>query len=183
MPKKTAIKRSVIPVPQNLDEAAKFLSFIGREQRKIDKIQTTLNEKIETLKEKTADDVKSHEEKISQLVEGLFAFAQSHRDELTDSGKRKTVKVPTGSFAWRWTPLAISISDIELVVAELKSRRLKRFIRVKEEPDKKAMLKELQVVRKIPGISISQQEMFAVTPAELNLKIEYDIDTLKKAMS
>jgi len=177
----TRIKRPVTPVPKHLDEAAKFLSSIGHEQREIDKIKTTLNEKIEELEAEVMDNVKPHEEKISQLVEGLFAFAESSRDKLTDGGKRKTVEVPTGIFGWRVTPPAVSLTSIKVVLASLKTLKLDRFIRTKEEPDKEAMLKEPEVAKTVKGVSISQREEFVVKPVELEVEIASNVKKLKKA--
>lgn len=185
MSKKIGIKRTVTPVPQNLDEAAKFLRSIGQEQRKIDGIQSTLNEKIDALQSKLMDDVKPHEEKISQLVEGLFAFAESNRDKLTDGGKRKSVELPTGLFGWRMTPPAVSLRDVKSVLTSLKSLGLKRFIRttIKKEVNKEAMLKEPELAITVKGISISQREEFIVKPTELEVEIVSDIKKLKKTVS
>ena len=186
MSKQTRIKRLVTPVPQNLDEAAKFLRSIGQEQRKIDGIQSTLNQEIDVLQSKLMDDAKPHEEKISQLVEGLFAFAESNRDKLTDSGKHKSVELPTGLFGWRMTPPAVSLRDVESVLAILKSFGLKRFIRTipeKEEVNKEAMLKEPDIAETVKGVSISQREEFIVKPMELKVEIVSDIKKLKKTVS
>jgi len=171
MTRKTEIKRPIISVPQNLDEAAKFLSFIGQEQRKIESIQTALNEEIEELKNKTITKSKPYQEKISQLVEGLFAFAQSHRDELTDKDKRKTVDLTVGWFGWRMTPPAVSIRNIKSVLKRIKELGLKQFIRIKEEPNKEAMLREPEKAKMVKGISIKQHEEFVVKPTELKVEI------------
>ncbi len=183
MTKKIGIKRPVTPVPHSLSEAAKFLSSIGREQREIDKVKTTLNDKVEELEEKAMDGAKQHEEEISQLVEGLFAFAEGQRDILTDSGKRKTVEVSTGTFGWRMTPPSVSIRDAKSVLARLKELELKRFIRVStsEVPDKEAMLKEQEVAETVKGISIGRHEEFIVKPIELEVEIASNVNKLKKA--
>lgn len=183
MRKQVTVKWPVVSVPQSLDEAAKFLSLIGQEQRKINTIQTTLNEKIERSKIKAMADVKPHEEKISQLVEGLFAFAETHRDELTDGGKRKTVEVLTGLFGWRTTPPAVSLRNVKSILASLKSLRLRRFIRIKEEVDKEAMLREPDIAKTVKGVSFTQREEFIVKPKELEVEIASNVNKLKKAVS
>jgi len=180
---KKRIKRLVTPVPRNLEEAAEFLTKIGIEKRGIEKIQTRLNDLIEGLKADAMGDVNDHNEKISQLVEGLFAFAESRRDELTEGGKRKTVDLPTGWFGWRKTPPSVSIRNVKSVITILKELGLERFVRVKEEPDKKAMLKEPEVVKLVKGVSITQHDEFVVKPTELEIEIASDIKKLKKAVS
>ncbi len=180
---KKRIKHPVIPVPRNLEEAAEFLTKIGSEKREIEKIKTRLNDQIESLKASAMADVNDHNEKISQLVEGLFAFAESRRDELTEGGKRKTVDLPTGWFGWRKTPPSVSIRNVRSVITALKELGLERFIRIKEEPDKKAMLKEPEVLKLVKGVSITQHDEFVVKPAELEIEITSNIKKLKKAVS
>ena len=176
-------KKVVIAVPKSLDEAAQFLAQIGEGQRAADKIQLDINTKVEQLKAQAMADVKPHQEKISQLVEGLFAYAEVHRDELTDGGKRKTIEVPTGIFGWRMTPPAVSLRDVKSILKNLKSLGLKRFIRTKEEIDKEAILKEPNVATTVKGVSISQHEEFIAKPAELEVEIATQVDKLKKAAS
>ena len=174
-------KKVVIAVPKSLDEAAQFLAQIGEGQRAADKIQLDINTKVEQLKAQAMADVKPHQEKISQLVEGLFAYAEVHRNELTDGGKSKTVKLPTGWFGWRWTPPAISIRNVKAILVKFKELGLKQFIRIKEEPNKEAMLKEPEIAKTIKGISISQHEEFVVKPAELEVEIATQVDNKKAA--
>ena len=174
------LKKAVIPVPKNLTEAAQFLAKIGKEQMGINEIQLKINAQVEQLKAKAMDDVKPRQDKISQLVEGLFAYAEANRKELTDGDKRKTIKLPTGDFMWRMTPPAVSLRNVKAILANLKLLGLKRFIRVKEEVDKKAMLKELKVAKKIKGVSITQREEFVIKPAEIEIEIATPIDKLKK---
>jgi len=174
-------KKVVIAVPKSLDEAAEFLAQIGEEQRATDKIRSDINTKVEKLKAKAMADVKPYQEKISQLVEGLFAYAEAHRDELTDGGKHKTVKVPTGIFGWRMTPSAVSLRNVKSILESLKSLGLKRFIRTKEEIDKEAMLKESEVASTVKGVSVSQREEFIAKPTELEVEIATKVDKLKRA--
>ena len=177
----TMPKRAVVAVPRSLNEAAQFLAEIGQEQRATDKIQSGLNAKVDELKAKAMVDVEPHQKNISELVEGLFAFAEAHRDELTNGGKHKTVEVPTGTFGWRMTPPAVKLRDVESILKSLKSLKLKRFIRTKEEVDKEAMLKEPETAKTVKGVSIGQHEEFIAKPSELEVEIAIEVDKLKKA--
>ena len=176
-------KKVVIAVPKSLDEAAQFLAQIGEEQRATDTIRLDLNTTVDKLKTQAMADDEPHQKKISELVEGLFAYAEAHRDDLTDDGKRKEVKVPTGIFGWRMTPPAVSLRDVKSILESLKSLRLKRFIRIKEEVNKDAMLKEPDLAKTVKGVSISQREEFIAKPAELEVEIAIQVDKLKKAVS
>lgn len=177
------LKKAVIPMPGNLDEAAQFLAQIGEEQRAIDKVQSDLNTEVDELKTKAMADTKPHQDKIFQLIEGLLAYAGVRRDELTDGGRRKTVETPTGIFCWRMTPPAVSLHNVKSILESLKLLGLNRFIRIKEEIDKEAMLKEPDVAEAVEGVSISQHEEFVVKPAKLEVEITTRVDKLKKAMS
>jgi len=168
---KKRIKRLVVPVPQNLDEAAKFLSSISESQREINQIKATLNKAVEELTAQAIKVAKPHQDKKDQLVEGLFVFAMGRRDDLPEKGKRKTVKLPTGWFGWRITPPKVNISKTKTVIAALKRLKLKRFIRVTEEVNKEAMLNEPGKIKKVPGVSITQQEEFVIKPLELEIEI------------
>lgn len=177
------VKKVVVPVPKNLDEAAKFLMRIGKEQRTITKIESDLNTKVDKLKTGAVADAQPHQLEISRLVEGLFAYAEVHRDKLTDGGKRKTVEVPTGTFGWRITPPKVNLRGVKSILETLHSLELTRFIRAKEEVDKEAMLKEPKVAKGVKGVSITQHEEFIAKPSELKLEIAVNVDKLKKATS
>jgi len=183
MAKKGKIKHVVIAIPGSLEEAAEFIGRIGKVQREIDRIQTELNEKVEKLKVQAMAEVKPREESISQMTEGLFIFAESQREVLTDGGKRKTVEVPTGLFGWRLTPFSVSLHDIKKVINSIKSLGLHRFLRIKEEVDKEAMLKEPEIAKTVKGVTISQREEFVVKPAELEVEISSDVSKFKKVVA
>ena len=176
------LKKRVVAVPKSLEEAAQFLARIGEEQRAVDEIQLNLNTIVDRLKAQAIVDAEPHQESVSQLVEGLFAFAETHRDELTDGGKRKTVEVPTGTFGWRMTPSAVSLRNIEAILKNLRLLKLTRFIRVKKEVDKEAMLKEPKVAKTVKGVSINQHEDFVAKPSKLKVEIATNVKKLKKVL-
>lgn len=177
--KKKAVKRTVVAVPNSLDEAAKFLARLGQEQRKIDEINLDLNEKLKDLTVKATAKTKPHQESITKIVDGLFVFAESRREELTDGGKKKTVDLPTGTFGWRMTPPAVSLRNVKEVLARLKTMGLSQFVRTKEEVDKEAMLKEQGLATSVKGVSITQHEDFLVKPTELAAEIAFEVNKLK----
>jgi len=179
MSTRTAVKRSVVAVPNSLDEAAKFLARLGQEQREIDRINMALNEKLEGLKVKATAETKPHQESIAGIVDGLFVFAESRREELTDGGKKKTMDLPTGTLAWRVTPPSVSLRNVKEVLVRLKTMGLSQFVRTKEEVDKEAMLKEQKLAKSVKGVSITQHEDFLVKPTELAAEIAFEVSKLK----
>lgn len=186
MAKKTRIKvpvASMPKVPKDLKEAADILLEISKEKRAIEEIQSKLNETADQLKLKASRDAETHQDKIFQLMSGLFAFAEANHDKLTEEGKRKTVETMNGNFGWRTTPPAVNISNTEKAIKSLESLGLDHFIRIKKEVNKEEILKNPEKAEKIKGISITQREEFFVKPTEIRIEISKKVNDLKKAIS
>ena len=175
--KSDKLKRIAIATPQSLDEASAYVAAIAEEQRTIDKLQAEFNQKVKELQEQAVAAVKPHSTQVEALVEGVYAFAQSRQAELIGDGKKKSVDVPAGTFGWRLTPPAVSITGVEDVLERLKKMKLQKFIRTKEEIDKEAMLKDQEQALKVEGVSIGQREEFFVKPTELKVEV---VKKLKK---
>lgn len=182
MAKKAAVKRRAVAAPKDLDEAAEFIREIGAAKREIEEEERKLAEKLDKLKAEARERVKPFEEQIEERLEGLYAYAEAHRVELTEGEKKKTVVVPSGEMGWRWTPPAIVIRGWKKVLGKLKELGLDRFIRVKEGPNKEAMLAEVDVATAVRGIAVTQREEFFVKPSDVELEIASDVQKLKKAV-
>ena len=157
-------KKTAIPTPKDLSEANQFLAKIKKEQYIIDIIKSIFRKKIDKLKSEAMADIKPHQNKVSQLLKGLFIYAETHRKELTE-GNREIIEIPAGSFGWRMTP-TISFRNAKNVLNLLKLLGLDRFIRIEEKIDKEAMLKDLEAAKKLDGVYINQKEKFIVTIAK-----------------
>lgn len=182
MGKKKPVKRTTVAVPKSREGLAEFVRQIGDHRRAIDTAQIRLNNQIERLKAQAGEVSRPHEEAIGQLLEGAFVFAAGNREELTEGGKTKTVQLPTGVILWRTTPPSASIRNKEVVIASCESLGLTRFIRVRKEPDKEAMLKEPEVAKTIKGVTITQREEFVVKPSEVDVEISESTKKLQKAL-
>lgn len=94
---------------------------------------------------------------IAQLEQSLCRYAEKHRAALTNNGKKQSFATAYGVVKWRKLPASVQISgDIETIIAALKKRRLSRFLRVKTELNKQALLAEsAQLAAKpIEGLNI-----------------------------
>ena len=185
MAKKKSSKRTVVIVPKSVEELTEFIGKIGEHQRGLDKIQTKLNNQVEEIKTRAVADSLTYQETIDQLFEGIYIFAESHRDELTEKGKKKTVTLPTGDLLWRLNPPSVSFRrgwDNDKVVELCKALDLPGFIRTKEEVDKEAMLKRPEVAETIEGVKIEQKEQFVVKPSEIGIEISKDTKKLQKTI-
>lgn len=153
-------------VPQSREELEQWVAQIGELTRQIDEARADLDRTIAAATNMAAESVNPLKASQEELVCGVAAYAESHRDELTLGGKTKTVKLSTGTLHWRLTPPAVSLTKVAMVLAELKKRRLKRFIRTKEEVNKEALLEEPKVAATIKGVKITQVEEFSIKPNE-----------------
>jgi len=168
MPKKdNRLKRNTMQVPQNLGEATKFLGNIGEMKREIEEIKNGLNREVEELKNQATKKIEPLVANIQSLFEGLYAYAESRRSELTNNGKIKTVSVVSGDFGWRITPPAVSIKNVEKVLKELRAQGLSDFIRIKEEVNKEAILADPEIALEVPGVKITRQEEFFAKPSDV----------------
>lgn len=154
-----------IPVPQSREQADKALCAIGAAQRQLALIQAALDESVAEAKAKAEAQAAPLKVMIEQTTAGLQIWAEANRAALTEDGKRQTVTLPSGEIGWRRRPPSVRAGNIKLALEDLLKRGLDRFIRVKRELDKEAMLKEPELAATVPGISIgSAGEEFVVQP-------------------
>lgn len=159
-----------LPVPQSRDEAAEAVRVIGERNREIARIELDLNDQIALLKKQAEAAAEPLREQSGALTEGLKIWAEGNRDQLTGGGKVKFADLGTGKISWRFRPASVRISKAEAVIEALKSLGLQRFIRVKWEPNKEAMLADPDAARAVAGVSIgSEGEDFIVEPFEAEL--------------
>ena len=167
---KTKLKAPDFPVPQTHDSANEFIALIGEAQRERARIEADLNERIATAKAEAEAAAGPHKDTIERLSKGLQVYCEAHRAELLTSGT-KTYAFGAGEVSWRKRPPKVIARGIEKAIAVIKARGLSRFLRVKEELDKEALLKEPETAIRIPGISIgSEGEDFIIKPLATQLE-------------
>ncbi len=105
-------------------------------------------------------------EHIEVLAAAVLGFCEVHKEELTASGK--TTSFGTGEVCWRQRPWSVSFGDLEAgaVVDMLLARKLKRFVRIKKEIDKRAILAEREKIAEIIGdiARFERGENFVIKP-------------------
>ncbi len=170
MGKKKAARTVTATIKTNT-EAAVAVQRIGWLHRSIEDIERDMNDQIAVIQRAALAKALPLREELERAALDIFDFATTHRVALTADGK-KTADLGTGTLSWRMTPPAVHIRNGDKVVEALTDLGLRRFIRVKREPDKEAMLKEPEVAARVPGVSIGQDEVFAIRPTELSVEIE-----------
>ncbi|MEF2154674.1 host-nuclease inhibitor Gam family protein [Luteimonas sp. FXH3W] len=170
MSKKTRIKASAIEAPKNRDEAAEMVGRIGAAQRERQRIQAQMNDDLNVIRAKYEYDGQTQQAIIDANFAAVQIYAEANKDDLL-KGKLKTVKLSTGELSWRKRPASVSIRGVDGVLGALKSLKLDRFIRTKEEIDKSAILADRDAAVVVKGITINDDaEDFVVKPFETELE-------------
>lgn len=172
MAKPKAIKTAAVAVavPQDHDQVVHFIAEIGQRQRERVRIEAVMNDELAAIRQKWEAEALPHAERIRALSQGVHVWCEANRARLTQGGKVKHFQFASGEVKWRLPPPSVVLRGVEVVLQHLKALRLDRFIRLKEEVNKEAILLEPEQVRNIPGITIRQEEQFVVSPFETELE-------------
>lgn len=169
---RTRFKQPAAPVavPQSKDEVAEAIARIGIAQRERDRIEADMNDSLAVTKERFEAMAAPHKETIEQLRKGVQMWCEANRSELTQDGKRKFYHFATGEVKWRMRPPSVALRALENIIDACKKLQLHRFIRVKEEINKEAMLAEPDLAQTLTGVTIRQGEDFVIVPFETELE-------------
>lgn len=166
----TRLKTVAAPrVPQNREDVAGLIAGIGSDSREIRLMEVEMNAILARIKEEFEQRAEPARRRIAEAQLGVQAYCEANRVELTQNGKVKTHAFSSGEVCWRLRPPSVRITGEDAVLLALRRRGLERFIRLKEEVNREAILNEPAAVALVPGIRISQIEDFVVTPFEVEL--------------
>lgn len=171
----TRIKsKTIAAVPQSRDDCAASIRKMGDLQREFERHRAAMNDEIAAITQAHQPVLSDLTVRIEALQGGVQAWCEAHRVDLCGEGDKlgKTANFVTGEVSWRIRPPSVSIRGAETVLDTLLRMGLGRFVRVKNEPNKEAMLNEPDAVRGIAGITIvSGVEDFIVTPFEAQAEV------------
>lgn len=163
-------KTVAFPVPQSREECATLIAMIGDQRRALTVLEADMNAELEAVKARYQERAKGHTEILHRGILGVSAWCHANRDELTNGGKIKTHHFATGVVNWRLRPASVKLAGVKELVARLGRGALKRFLRVKYEVDKEALLRERDAARRIKGVTIVEGlEDFVITPSSTEL--------------
>ncbi len=160
-----------VPVPQDDSEAREAIREIGDLNRQALRLEAEMNDQIAALQQAYGEKVAPIRQLAQAKRDGLQTFAEANRNRLTGGGKVKFHRFATGEISWRNRPAKVSIRGSEDVINALKAAGLaERFVRVKEEVNKEAMLEDRATASAFKGVTIgSDGEDFIVEPFETEL--------------
>ena len=161
-----------VPVPQDDSEAREAIREIGDLNRAALRIEAEMNDKIAALQQEYGEKVAPLREQALAKQEGLKMFCEANRARLTRGGKVKFHRFATGEISWRLRPARVTIRGKDAVIEAIKEARLgKKFLRIREDVNKEAMLEDRATAAAIKGVTIgSDGEDFIVEPFETELQ-------------
>ena len=166
MSKKTRIKAATLEAPQSREETQNWIKDLGDVQRQHARAVATMNDEIAAITERHKDGINTLADRAKALQSGIQTWCEANRAELTAKGK--TANLITGEVSWRLRPPSIRIRSQEAVLEALRTLGLIRFVRVKEEVNKDAMLAEPDIAATVAGVTVVKGvEDFVITPHEV----------------
>lgn len=154
-------------VAQTQDDVAAAIRQIGEMNREVARLTADMNDEIAAITQKYQALITPKQERLLGMQTGVQVWCEANRDRLTNGGRVKTANLITGNVVWRQRPPSVAIRGAESVIETLKKLSLARFVRIKEEVNKEAMLNEPDAVRGIAGITlVSGVEDFVIEPFE-----------------
>ncbi|WP_310620910.1 host-nuclease inhibitor Gam family protein [Flexibacterium corallicola] len=161
-----------LPIPQDDSQAREAIREIGDLNREAMRIEAELNDKVAALSQEYGERIAPLQEQVRAKQDGLKVFCEANRDRLTQNNRVKFHRFATGEISWRLRPAKITVRGKESVIEAIKAAGLKkRFLRIKEEINKEAMLEDRTTAAVIKGISVgSDGEDFIVEPNETELQ-------------
>lgn len=161
-------KSITVVAPETMAEADQYLRDIGKLDIKLRDIDTDLREATAKLKQEAEDQASPLRAEVEKKWAGLQSWAQANRKRMTEGGK--TIRLPSGTVSWRIQPAKVSLTGVkDLIVLLSATRKWKKFLRVKVEVDKEAMLKDKVEAAKIKGVKIGSE----------GEAIDYEVDVTK----
>lgn len=173
MSKKTRIKSDAVEhwVPADRDEVNAAIAEIGMLQRERLRIEAEMNDELAAVKARYDAEAKAPGERLAELAKGVQLYCEANRVALTKDGKVKFHTFATGEVKWRMTPFAVSLKNVAEVLALLKAKGLRQYIRTKEDVDKEALLTDREkLAEPIKGVNFVQKEEFSIVPAESRIE-------------
>lgn len=177
MAPKPKLKTPAIQAPQTPQENAVRISNYGALQARRAALVAEMSERQRGIGEEYQADISLIDAALREEHLAIQMFCEAHRGELAEENGVKYIEFTTGRVEWRKQPDIIAAptkpDTQDTVFSLLEQRGLHRFIRVKREINKEAMLAEkgnlAGLIAGIPGLSLrTGSEAFTIKPLETN---------------
>lgn len=166
-----------LTIPRNMEEVESYLAEIQSRRREVEAEEARVEKEIQRLKAEGVALVTQKTSEIQQLFDGIAAYAQAHREEITNKGRRKSVKLPAGQIGWR-NSKRTEVDDEGAAIEAALKLGLVDLLRVKHELKRKELATDPATASQLPGVRIVEGEVFFVKPDEVDLTLTVDVRRL-----
>lgn len=152
--------------PRTEEELARYIGIIGDLQRELAAHRISFEAAVAELANDWENLKGDLPLQVQARFEACFEYAQAKRVELTVSGK-KSLELSSGQIGWRTAPPAVALDrgvKAEVVIGRLKAAGLSHLVRIVEEIDREAILKDPPAIVAVVGVSVVQHEDFWLKP-------------------
>lgn len=136
---------------------------LGAAQRELTVLEKERDDELASVRNSYADRIEALAQRIASLGDAIYHQAQPARDALCP-GDTKQAELPAGCVGWRKDPPKVNVRGMDAVIEALRGAGLTRFLRLKEEINKDAILVEPEAISGIKGLTVSRSERFWVQP-------------------
>jgi phage host-nuclease inhibitor protein Gam len=157
------------PVPRTIKDVNAAIKRYGEHQRAIADLESTTTKTMTDLRVRLEAQAAPKKQEMQAITTALKAYCLKQWAKLAADGA-KTVKFATGEITrseGRERVVLAEGADVAKIIEKLKKLKLHRFIRVSEELDKQAILKDPAAVAKVREISTEREPSFAIKPYEV----------------
>ncbi len=175
MPRKKQLDIAKVRLPASRDEVNDLIGQIAAFQNTIAEIERRSAERVAAVQKEAADEIAPLKNRLQERVREVAAFCAANRETLTQGGRVKTVRFPAGEVSWRMTAGKVVLKGVRDVLGRIKTLAAENaafaaFLRVKEEIDKEAMLKDPERAALIQGVTIQRGEVFSIKPLSTDIE-------------
>ncbi len=166
---KSRIKSAALEAgtPQSREEVAALIRRIGDVSRDFERRRAAMNDEIAAITARYQPDLEALDKEAQSMQQGVQTWCEANRDELTRGGRVKSANLVTGEVQWRQRPPSVRVRALEMVIETLERLGLGRFLRVKTEINKEAVLADPKAVEGIVGLVVVTGVVdFVIVPFE-----------------
>jgi phage host-nuclease inhibitor protein Gam len=162
-------KSATVFACQTKESAMEAIRQLGDTQRELTRLETEMNDEIAAIASREKSRIEALRERIDSLTTGIHVWCEANRALLCSTGG-KSANLITGEVSWRQRPPSVTVRSADKVIATLKALGIGRFLRLKEEVNKEAVLADPRGVAGVAGIAVVVGiEDFAVAPFEVEV--------------
>jgi phage host-nuclease inhibitor protein Gam len=152
-------------VPRNEAEANLAIAIIADAQHQCERLKGEMNACIADVTAAYEEAARPFRDAVEKTLQGLRTYCETNRERLPRRGRARLRRFAAGEVAWRPKTPRVVVRDALKACVWFAKCEFGRFIRVNEELDHEAILKEPLRAAGNPYVAVcSRGEEFSVTP-------------------